>query len=67
VQRARAATAYDRVKITDSIGAACFLGSYDRFLCADSRHVWQAVADAQEDLHDSNTLDGKIAVGMRLD
>jgi hypothetical protein len=53
--------------MTDSIGAACFLGSYDRFLCADSRHVWQAVAAAQGDLHDSNTLDGKFWVGMRLD
>jgi hypothetical protein len=54
-------------QIPDSIRAAHFLGIYDRFLCADSRHVWQGVADAQEDLHDSNTLDGKFWVGMRLD
>jgi hypothetical protein len=51
----------------DSIRAACFLVTYDWFLCADSRHVWQAVADAQEQLHDSNTLNGKFLVGMRLD
>jgi hypothetical protein len=54
-------------QITDSIGAACFLGNHDRFLCADSRHVWQAVAVAREDLHDSNTLKGKFLVGTRLD
>jgi hypothetical protein len=54
-------------QITDSIRAACFLGRHDQFLCADSRRVWQAVADAQEHLHDSNIMDGKFSVGMRLD
>jgi hypothetical protein len=51
----------------DSIRAAYFLIIYDVFLCADSRHVWQPVAAAHEERHDSNTLDGKFSVGMRLD
>jgi hypothetical protein len=51
----------------DSSGAAYFLGRYDESLCADLRHMWQAVAAWREQLHDSNTLDDKFPIGMRLD
>src|SRR5262249_306948 len=64
--RERRAFVTSRRKAT-ATATAQFLGRHDLILCADSRHVWRGVVGSRKAWRDSNGLDGKIRVGMRLD